>query len=77
MPNRNGDEELLRLAFAASPSAQIIADADGTITRINLQSERLFGYTASEIVGQKVEGTRPEAVPAHPPGSSAGIRRAP
>lgn len=42
------------------PDAFVLLDANGCIRRINLQAERLLGYTQAELCGQLVEILVPE-----------------
>ncbi len=51
---KQAEQGLLGLVDAA-PDATVIVDASGTIKRVNRQVERLFGYTAAELVGGPVE----------------------
>jgi PAS domain S-box-containing protein len=44
----------------AAPDAMVIVDKHGAITLVNAQTEKLFGYTPSEIIGQPVETLIPE-----------------
>ena len=53
-------EEHLRPLFEFSPDAIIISSSTGTITEVNSQTERLFGYARGELVGQPVETLIPE-----------------
>ncbi len=46
--------------FRFSPDAVIVTDRHGRILQINEQTERLFGYTRGELVGQPVEILMPE-----------------
>jgi len=39
----------------AAPDAMVIVDADGHIIVVNSQTEKLFGYARTELVGQAVE----------------------
>jgi len=39
----------------SAPDAMVITNADGTIIIINAQTEKLFGFPRSEIIGKKVE----------------------
>lgn len=41
--------------FECSPDAVIVVDAKGRITKVNAQSEHVFGYSREEFVGQPVE----------------------
>ena len=40
----------------------VIADREGRIVLVNAQTERLFGYSANELTGQKVEILVPESL---------------
>jgi two-component system, cell cycle sensor histidine kinase and response regulator CckA len=52
----------------AAPDAMVCVDGDGMIALVNAQTERLFGYSRAEMVGQPVEMLVPEAVRAVHPG---------
>lgn len=39
----------------SAPDAMVITDEDGIIQMVNAQTERIFGYTRSEMIGEKVE----------------------
>ena len=53
-------EERFRLAVEAAPSGMLMTDADGRIVLINAQSEKLFGYSRQELVGQTIEMLVPD-----------------
>jgi protein-histidine pros-kinase len=38
----------------------VVVDSDGQIRLVNVQTERLFGYARSELVGQPLEILIPE-----------------
>ncbi len=44
----------------AAPDAMVVIDEDGRIVFVNSQTERAFGYTRQEIVGQDEEMLLPE-----------------
>jgi len=44
----------------AAPDAMVVLRADGCLVLVNDQVERLFGYSRSELVGQRVELLVPE-----------------
>jgi PAS domain S-box-containing protein len=49
------DESSFRAVLEAAPDAMIIVGRDGTMILVNSQTERLFGYSRRELIGQKVE----------------------
>jgi len=48
-------EERFRKVIEASPAAIILMDSKKKISLINIQTEKLFGYTRSEIIGRSAE----------------------
>jgi PAS domain S-box-containing protein len=46
---------LFEKLFEASPDAIVVTDAEGRITSINSQVERLFGYGRQQLIDQSVE----------------------
>ncbi|HEX2881095.1 MAG TPA: ATP-binding protein [Polyangiaceae bacterium] len=55
-----GDDSLFHKLLDAAPDSVVIVDRSGRILLVNVQTERLFGYVRSEIVGQTVEALVPE-----------------
>lgn len=54
------DEATLRALLESVPDAVIAADASGVIVLVNRQTEDLFGYRRTEILGRPVEILIPE-----------------
>lgn len=49
-----------RALLDAAPDAIVIVDPRGAIAFVNSQTEKLFGYTRAELLGQRVELLMPE-----------------
>ncbi|GGQ47812.1 hypothetical protein GCM10010166_14880 [Couchioplanes caeruleus subsp. azureus] len=54
-------EKRFRQLLLSAPDAIIVADAVGTIRLVNQQTERMFGYTADELVGSNIDVLIPQA----------------
>jgi len=48
-------EEKFRLAVEASPNGIVLANRAGRIVLVNVEAERIFGYTREEFLGQSIE----------------------
>jgi PAS domain S-box-containing protein len=57
---RKKAEEKFKDLLESAPDAMVIVNKDGRILLINAQTERLFGYSRQELVGQWVELLVPE-----------------
>ncbi len=56
-----------RALLDTAPDAMVIVDSNGIMTLVNAQTELLFGYSRSELVGQPIELLIPERFQqAHP-----------
>jgi PAS domain S-box-containing protein len=53
-------QEKFRLVVESNPSAIIMVDCQGIIRLINAQTEKLFGYPSSELIGRPMESLLPE-----------------
>ena len=56
-----------RLVVEAAPNAMIMVDGEGRITLVNAQTEKLFGYSSAELIGQRIEILVPPRVVAQHP----------
>ncbi|MFQ6674118.1 MAG: PAS domain S-box protein [Fidelibacterota bacterium] len=53
-------DDLFRKVLDFGPDATVIVNGHGEIVLVNLQAERLFGYTRKELVGKPIEMLVPE-----------------
>jgi diguanylate cyclase (GGDEF)-like protein/PAS domain S-box-containing protein len=61
-------EKQLRLVIESAPYGMLRIDASGTITLVNSQAEKLFGYSRDEMLGKPVEFLVPARFRAGHPG---------
>jgi PAS domain S-box-containing protein len=55
-------EARFRALLESAPDGIVVVDSTGTIVIVNSQTERLFGYTRGELIGQPIEMLVPDSV---------------
>src|SRR6266404_2888941 len=70
---RKKAEEKFRGLLQAAPDAMVIANREGEIVLVNSQTEKMFGYTRSELLSQKVELLLPKKFRGEHPGHRRGF----
>lgn len=78
-PEKTGQdkEELMRLAFEASPNGMLMVDSNGNIVFANSGVESMFGYRRHELIGQPVEILVPTRFRDQHPGHRGAYLKAP
>ena len=66
-------QDKFRALLEAAPDAIVAVDEAGTMVLVNSQTEILFGYSRSEILGQPVEILMPARFHAHHLGHRGGV----
>jgi two-component system sensor kinase FixL len=61
-------EERFRQVVEAAPNAMVMVNRTGEIVMVNAQSERVFGYSRAELLGQPAEMLVPARFRHHHPG---------
>jgi PAS domain S-box-containing protein len=69
--------EMSRLTVEAAPNAMVMTNGDGKIVLVNSQTEKLFGYSRQELLGQSVDILVPARLRHRHPEHRAGFMRGP
>ncbi|KAA0235836.1 MAG: hypothetical protein JJLCMIEE_02988 [Acidimicrobiales bacterium] len=56
------DNELISAIISAAPDGLVVVDREGRIVLVNPQVERMLGYGADELLGEKVELLVPDSL---------------
>ena len=70
--DRKKADEKFRSLLESAPDAMVIASQDGRIQLVNAQTERMFGYSRDELLGQWVELLMPDRYRQRHSGHRAG-----
>jgi two-component system, LuxR family, sensor kinase FixL len=68
MEQESASEARFRLVVEAAPNAMVMINQAGAIVMVNVQAERVFGYSLDELLGQPMEMLVPQRFHGHHPG---------
>jgi PAS domain S-box-containing protein len=74
---RKRAEERFRAVVESAPSAMVMIDRTGRIVLVNKQTEKLFGYSREELLGQSIELLVPERFRGSHPGDRSAFFKDP
>lgn len=60
MSEKKAAENKFKALLESAPDAMVIADSEGRIELVNVQTEKMFGYSRSELIGVEVEKLIPQ-----------------
>src|ERR1051325_7049674 len=60
LPPAANDNARLTAIIESAPTAMVMVDSAGAIVLVNAETEKLFGYSRQELLGQSVERLVPE-----------------
>ena len=75
--DRRRDHQKFRALVEAAPDAMVIVDGSGLVELVNAQTEKLFGYSRTELLGQPVEVLVPQRFRGGHPGHRAEYAKNP
>src|SRR5271168_2280982 len=70
-------DAVFRTLTESSPDGIVLVDQEGHIVLVNLQTEKLFGYSREELLGRPVETLVPERLRGRHRGHRAGFMNHP
>ena len=74
---REKADRKFRMAVEASSNGIVLVNSDGRVVLVNAQTERLFGYSRGELIGQSVDMLVPERFRGVHPDHRAGFMASP
>lgn len=63
-------ETIFRMLYESAPDSMIVTDREGLVLDVNAQTEIMFHYGRSELIGRRIEVLLPDQL--HPPHDDPG-----